>query len=192
MTHTITSTKQLAAIFPDLPRTNKFKRSLDILLANTPHARVTIDVCDAWRCFKLTDGRKFKARFSFGGKSHFLARTRVRNSNFSRSEIDANPGKYKDVKNSESTFCVDGVNWLPTAFASFEDTDGFGWSQLALVFGKLLKSEITVIEDCHKCGGSGFLPHYAHIANGVCFSCCGVGKFIQLTDEAKKALNKTK
>ncbi len=29
---------------------------------------------------------------------------------------------------------------------------------------------------CPKCGGSGKLPHYSHIANGDCFACGGTGK----------------
>lgn len=28
---------------------------------------------------------------------------------------------------------------------------------------------------CPKCDGTGFIGHYAHIANGVCFTCQGSG-----------------
>jgi hypothetical protein len=28
---------------------------------------------------------------------------------------------------------------------------------------------------CYKCRGTGYLPHYAHYAKGVCFQCDGVG-----------------
>lgn len=30
--------------------------------------------------------------------------------------------------------------------------------------------------ECPKCGGTGHIPHYAGIANGVCFTCAGNGK----------------
>lgn len=29
------------------------------------------------------------------------------------------------------------------------------------------------VTNCWKCGGSGYLPEYAHIQGGVCFSCSG-------------------
>ena len=28
---------------------------------------------------------------------------------------------------------------------------------------------------CEKCGGSGYLPQYCHVENGVCFKCGGEG-----------------
>ena len=33
----------------------------------------------------------------------------------------------------------------------------------------------TTTYKCTKCNGSGYLAHYAGIANGVCFSCAGAG-----------------
>jgi len=30
--------------------------------------------------------------------------------------------------------------------------------------------------DCYKCGGSGYIPAFSGIANGVCFTCAGTGK----------------
>lgn len=29
--------------------------------------------------------------------------------------------------------------------------------------------------ECQKCCGTGYIPHYAGIANGVCFTCAGNG-----------------
>lgn len=37
--------------------------------------------------------------------------------------------------------------------------------------------------ECYKCGGSGKLPHYAHIGDGVCFQCKGAG----ITSSKKQA-----
>jgi RNase P subunit RPR2 len=34
---------------------------------------------------------------------------------------------------------------------------------------------------CNRCGGSGYLPQYSHIENGICFKCWGAGKiFLEL------------
>lgn len=30
-------------------------------------------------------------------------------------------------------------------------------------------------EPCDKCGGLGFLSHFAHVENGLCFKCNGIG-----------------
>lgn len=38
--------------------------------------------------------------------------------------------------------------------------------------------------NCHKCDGTGFLPHYAGIYNGTCFKCNGVGYYTVKTDPA--------
>lgn len=37
--------------------------------------------------------------------------------------------------------------------------------------------------ECYKCNGTGYLPGFAHVAQGVCFDCKGSGK---RPDSAKK------
>jgi len=39
---------------------------------------------------------------------------------------------------------------------------------------------------CERCGGSGLLPEFMHIRDGVCFVCAGTGRFFA-RPEAKKA-----
>jgi len=34
----------------------------------------------------------------------------------------------------------------------------------------------TIVELCPKCQGTGNLPQYAHVQNGVCFRCSGTGR----------------
>jgi hypothetical protein len=41
----------------------------------------------------------------------------------------------------------------------------------------LATKEIKMVE-CPKCAGSGYIPQYAGIANGVCFTCSGSGKIV--------------
>lgn len=52
--------------------------------------------------------------------------------------------------------------------------------------------------DCHKCGGTGYIAAFAHIANGDCFTCKGTGKVTYrpskqnvqpLSDAAAKAID---
>lgn len=38
---------------------------------------------------------------------------------------------------------------------------------------------IEPISDCGRCNGKGYLPHYRHVQNGVCFKCTGWGKQIE-------------
>jgi|CEGE01.1.fsa_nt_gi hypothetical protein len=35
--------------------------------------------------------------------------------------------------------------------------------------------DIDERNSCGRCGGTGYIPVYAHVCNGVCFSCCGSG-----------------
>lgn len=37
----------------------------------------------------------------------------------------------------------------------------------------------TLIHACDRCDGVGRLPHYGHVASGVCFACQGSGKLSQ-------------
>ena len=38
--------------------------------------------------------------------------------------------------------------------------------------------------DCHKCDGTGVLPHYLRVCGGTCFACGGLGYFTVKTDPA--------
>lgn len=40
----------------------------------------------------------------------------------------------------------------------------------------LIKSQTSVMCDCGKCRGTGFIPQFAWYAKGVCFDCMGFGK----------------
>lgn len=39
--------------------------------------------------------------------------------------------------------------------------------------------------ECYKCSGTGFLPGFAHVAEGVCFACKGCGR---VPDAKKKQI----
>ena len=42
------------------------------------------------------------------------------------------------------------------------------------------KNHIIQTERCTRCGGSGFLPEYDHVEDGICFKCRGVGRNIPI------------
>lgn len=40
---------------------------------------------------------------------------------------------------------------------------------------KEINSKVTTPHQCGKCNGTGFIPAFAHYAEGVCFDCMGIG-----------------
>lgn len=40
---------------------------------------------------------------------------------------------------------------------------------------KAIGSYLANCPECNRCNGKGILPHYMHVANGVCFRCLGTG-----------------
>ena len=73
--------------------------------------------------------------------------------------IDNLPWDYPD--DALVTLC----NWCHSAVHETERIPIYSSSN-----GELLKNELT---PCSRCNASGYLPHYAHICNGVCFKCKG-------------------
>jgi hypothetical protein len=45
--------------------------------------------------------------------------------------------------------------------------------------GEVLRKTST----CSRCGGSGYIPRYSRVENGICFKCGGEGIFIEELDE---------
>lgn len=103
------------------------------------------------------------------------------------------------LKNSKVTIdiCEKGFVWtakngfkhnikfsLPGVIYSRYKTNSFETYNILLMLGKFLQdqrvkdsiySEVETPCKCGKCSGTGFLPHFAYYADGVCFDCMGVG-----------------
>jgi 5-methylcytosine-specific restriction endonuclease McrA/ribosomal protein S27AE len=46
-------------------------------------------------------------------------------------------------------------------------------------YGKLIVDH----PDCSRCGGTGYMPEYRHVQNGICFKCGGTGFDVQLVNK---------
>ncbi len=55
------------------------------------------------------------------------------------------------------------------------------WNVIRVDYAKRVAKEQQLDTTCPKCGGSGFLPEFAHVAEGVCFMCIGSGHVINNT-----------
>lgn len=196
----ITSTKQLAAIFSYLPRTNKFKRCIDKWL-NGLKPELYIESAEPFHSYKSKTGKSFRFKLSNArGEGRLICRTYTANEILDESAIAQDPTSYRNIQPSDCKSGryingkdeKDGIDWKPCVSADRQRVDSTSWGQLALNLGKLLAQEATVFtQDCGKCGGSGFIPAFAHVYEGVCFECMGLGKHLVLdSSELNKLLNR--
>lgn len=181
----ITTTNDIRAIFPDLPRTDKFKRTIDVFLRIVKKP-LYIAKADDWRSFEI-NGKMYKTKISNGKQSIYLQRTKLISSSVTEKQMQANPNQYKGVKDKPSGRIKMGSNDCQKIFScKIESTDPISWAGIANALGKLLKEEVEGLGDvlyvsqCRKCDGVGKLPHYAHIAEGLCFQCMGIGKWLSI------------
>ena len=183
MTTTVKTTKELKLVFTELSRTDRFKRKLDELFA----LGYTFDVSYAsnFKAFVDKKGTRYKAKIAYKNTYrnwHYilLQKTRITTSLVSKPSLDKFPEKYRNVsENSDGTVRVGNVD-ENLYNAEHEIDNSLDWPILATCIGTLIKDEMTEIFECSKCGGSGYLPHFAYYADGVCFECIGAGKEIKL------------
>src|SRR5687767_13470910 len=71
--------KSKFSIYYELKRTDRFKRSLDILLAI--HPEITVTVAPPFKCFKSATGKKFKMKIknTTTGKGRLIVSTKINN-----------------------------------------------------------------------------------------------------------------
>jgi hypothetical protein len=179
-THIVKSTKDLRAIFPELPVTNKFKRSLDDVFKNGYEFK--LDVQDIGYVFVSTSDRQYHARISYnGGTGKLLKRKRVINCSPTMAEYESKKEYYTEISDKPcgSHRLKDG-EWTPMYAAKRITIEDTSWAAIGRNVGLLIKDEFINYQYCTKCGGSGFLPHYAHIDNGVCWQCMGIGRWLKV------------
>ena len=178
MKTTVKSTKELKLVFTELSRTDRFKRKLDDLF----DLGYTFDVSYAsnFKGFVSKKGSHYKDKIAYKNTYRILQRTRITACSVSKSSLDKFPEKYRAVsENSDGTITINKMT-EETFSAEYERFDTLDWPRIATCIGKLIKDEMTDICECSKCGGSGYLPHFAYYADGVCFECIGAGKEIKL------------
>lgn len=181
MKTTVNSTKELKAIFTELSRTDRFKRALDVLFKKG--YSFEISYADNFRAYASQEGLKYKAKIGYKGTFYRVKKTIVTRMCVPESWLKNTPDKYRNISSvSDGTLTIGSVT-ENTFHADREQINLIDWASIATKIGKLIKSEITEVCDCSKCGGSGFLPNFAYYAEGVCFECMGMGKDIKMIDK---------
>lgn len=166
----LTGTRQLRELFPTLQVTNKFKRAIDRIFKELS-PEIYLQLCPAWTVFKNPKtGKNFKGIISNSERGFFIIKTRTDRTGILKEDLAKNPERYIPYQDDEH--CV-------YRQCKYERTDSASWGEFAYNIGKLIRNNPIFVENCSKCDGTGFLPHYAHISNGCCFQCMGVGKWFQ-------------
>lgn len=210
----LTNTKAIreaVAYFCTLPKTNKFKRALDVALAQSLPLEIT--AAPPFKGYRATlkNGRKVKFKVKVKntrtGEFRLLNPYRIegragghglifRGCHFGASLSFGKDYVYGMARNyaqehkliwteeelAAAEYTLTGEHTIETSF------DGpTSWGALARAVSDLCKQDFAHTEPCGKCSGTGFLPHYAHIDNGTCWDCMGCGWHLHLGEEARKA-----
>jgi hypothetical protein len=139
--HAIESTADFRQVWPDLPRTNKFKRGIDQIFANGNYI-FTLKLAGEGRHFNSKSGKAYSAVIYYQGAGRCLQR-KVKLDG----QIQAEP---------------------------------ISWAAIGREIGQLVKEEFVHLQVCSGCRGTGYKPHFAHVANGLCFDCMGIGKWFEV------------
>jgi hypothetical protein len=179
--------KSAISIYQELTRTDKFKRSLDILLSS--HPEIIIQVAPPFRCYKSEKGKCFKVKIKNvnTGKGRLICKTNTES--ISDKDVFFAKGctyhgytfeKLLDEKGIQSSDIVDCHVYAHT----IEYVTDTYWGQIALQVSKLIESDAIHLEPCSKCNGAGILPHYFHVAEGLCFQCLGTKHSLVINEMA--------
>lgn len=176
MTHEICSTDNFRGIFPELARTNRFKRKIDELMAAGFQFTASKAV-GPFRIFKAKSGSNFKFRLKnhSNGKAVLLGLAKNEESWVPREWVAENPDWRVENDNEDSKHVL----------VRRQVVRGIGWSDIASALGKIIEEDLVEWHDCSKCHGEGKIPGFAHIANGVCFDCMGIGRWIVVKEKVK-------
>jgi hypothetical protein len=190
--------REAAAIYVALPRTNKFKRAVDLALAQD--LPLSIKIAAPFKSFRVTTKEGKIARFKVAvrntktGQTNYFCRSRV------RLNADRKVGAFRGCHYRSDWAGIDQmilrdhpdadlsqVERNHTGEHSSDDILGsISWSAFALAISTVCKKDFAHTEPCGKCSGSGFIAFYAHVDNGVCWDCCGSGQKLYIGQEAVK------
>lgn len=174
----ITGTKDIKAIIPGIGRVDKFGKAIDVLLSQID-LEITLQGASHFECFESNSGKQWKYVFSGNGLSSYCGQVSVKRASYGHATtpsgeraVDRWPERYRKVEDSIHDDVYDHEEIRPVT-----------WGQVAKIIGSIAKSELTHMATCSKCGGSGRIDHFRHIENGLCFSCMGMGKWIELNKQ---------
>jgi hypothetical protein len=175
----VKSTKELKEFFPELSNTDRFKRKIDEVFKLGYSFEV--ETKEPLKCFTAKNGKQYKSRILYNGSGFLLKKTFLKKGHIGMKFYNSFPEIFTHIA-SEPTGTVKVGNEEPfqTYKAEYESTESISWSVLGKYIGKMIKDELVEVCTCGKCGGSGFLPEFAYYADGVCFDCLGIGKWLEV------------
>jgi hypothetical protein len=175
----VKSTKELKEIFTELSDTDRFKRKIDEVFKLGYSFEV--ETKDPLKCFTAKNGKQYKSRILYNGSGFLLKKTFIQKGHVGMKFYNSCPEIFTRIA-TEPTGMVKVGNEEPfqTFEAEYESTESVNWAILGRYIGKMIKDELVEVCTCGKCGGTGVLPQFAHYADGVCFDCLGIGKWLKV------------
>ena len=175
----VKSTKELREFFPELSATDRFKRKIDEVFKLGYSFEV--ETKEPLKCFTAKNGKQFKSRILYNGSGFFLKKTYLQKGSTTMQHYNSCPEIFTTIAEKPSgTIKVGNAEPVETYMAEYERTESVSWAILGKYIGKMIKDELVEVCTCGKCGGSGFLPQFAYYADGVCFDCLGIGKWLEV------------
>lgn len=174
---TVKSTKDLMNFFPELPTNDVFKRKIDEVFKLGYF--FDVETKEPLKCFTGKNGTQYKARILHNGRGFLLKKTFLQKGSVGMKFYNSCPEIFTHIA-TEPTGTVRFGNEEPfqTYAAEYERTEDISWAVLGKYIGKLIKNELVEVCTCGKCGGTGIIPQFMWYADGVCFDCLGVGKWL--------------
>jgi len=181
MKFTVISTKDLKNIFPELSRTDKFKRKIDEVFEMGFVFNVL--KTEPLRCFENKKGKAFNAKIFYKKRGFIFKKIEVENAQVTRGEYEKNKKQYFSIEDeSTGSSQINNDTPIPTYRSVRFCIKSTTWAEILKFIGKLIKSEFTETCTCVRCGGTGFIPEFAHYADGICFECMGIGKWVKVLE----------
>ena len=179
MKATVKSTKELRKFFPELSATDKFKRKIDEVFKLGYSFEV--ETKEPLKCFTAKNGKQYKSKILYHDNGFLLKKTYLQKGSVGMNYYNSCPEIFVSIATKPSGSCKFGNDEpFDTYSAEYESTENISWSTLGKYIGKMIKDELVEVCTCGKCGGSGFLPQFAYYADGVCFDCLGIGKWLDV------------
>lgn len=169
--------KNKVSIYFELKRTDRFKRSLDILLAN--HPEISVSVAAPFKAYRAKNGKQYKMKIlnTKTGAGRLVASTKIskvsdcnvfysRGCTYSGYTLESLLSSHPELKESH----IQDRHVYPHETEEISETY---WGQIALQVSRLIESDLVHLEPCGKCNGAGIIPQFFHVAEGLCFECLG-------------------
>ena len=167
-------------IFPYLPKRSKFKTAINKVFKSG--INLQYEEAGKGMRFRGGNGGSYNSRLRFNEKGKIFQIKKVSTTSMTVKEFEADPKRNLsiDMDREPSAWHLENGEEIPLYQVKRESYAPTSWGQIAYLVGQLVGDQFADLEPCSRCGGSGRLYEFAHVENGLCFKCCGVGKFLTL------------